>query len=86
MDTTLLQYGALGVLALASMTVSIVLWKHILTLQKQLIELVARYEKLVTKLVEKEAVLERSLEDLQEGLAAKDLLSQYLEKMQNTRK
>lgn len=86
MDTTLLQYGALGVLALASMTVAIVLWKHILTLQSQLVELVARYEKLVTNLVEKEAVLEKSLEDLQEGLAAKDLLSQYIEKMQNERK
>lgn len=96
METVLLQYGALGILALSSMAIVRVLWKHILVLQKQinddrqefrkaLTDLVARYEKLVIKLVEKETKLEQTLEALQEGLSAKDLLTQYIEKVQRER-
>ena len=97
MESKLLEYGAIGVLALVAMLSVTVLWKHNLTLQKQindnrqefrktLTDLVARYEKLVTKLVEKETKLEQTLEALQEGLSAKDLLSQYIEKVQQERK
>ncbi len=97
MESKLLEYGAIGVLALVAMLSVTVLWKHNLALQNQindnrqefrkaLTDLVARYEKLVTKSVEKETKLEQTLEALQEGLSAKDLLSQYIEKVQQERK
>lgn len=96
MESKLLEYGAIGILALVAMISVTVLWKHNLTLQNQindnrqefrkaLTDVIARYEKLVTKLVERETKLEKTLEALQEGLSAKELLAQYIEKLQQKR-
>ena len=81
MEATLLQYGALGVLVMAAMGVSTVLWRQNLAQQKTILEMMKRYEDIVKALVEQQTRLEGTLEHLQEGMAAKDLLAQYVEKL-----
>lgn len=82
MDTQLLQYGAVGVLAVASMTIVSVLWKTNQGLHKQILEILIRYEKIITDLAKQQGSIENTLEQLQEGMAAKDLLAQYMERIQ----
>lgn len=82
MESTLLQYGAVGILAIASMTIVSVLWKTNQGLHKQILEILIRYERIVTDLVKQQASMENTLEQLQEGMAAKDLLAQYMERIQ----
>jgi len=82
MESTLLQYGAVGILAIASMTAVAVLWKTNQGLHKQILEILIRYERIVTDLVKQQASIENTLEQLQEGMAAKDLLAQYMERIQ----
>lgn len=85
MENTLLQYGAVGALALASMAIVAVLWKANQGLHKQILEIIIRYEKIVTDLVRQQSSIEKTLEQLQEGMAAKDLLAHYFERTQNKR-
>lgn len=78
MEASLLQYGALGILVLACFSAVGVLWKQNLVLSSQLLDVLGRYEGLVKDLVEKETSLEGTLENLQEGLAARELLAQFI--------
>jgi len=83
MENTLLQYGAVGILALASMAIVAVLWKANQNLHKQILEMTIRYEQIVTDLVRQQGSIEKTLEQLQEGMAAKDLLARYIERTQD---
>ena len=54
--------------------------------QERLQEILSRYETVVKELVAQAGIFQGTLETLQEGLAAKDLLTDYIAKLHQDRK
>jgi hypothetical protein len=79
MSETLLQYGALGVMVIGLSSITWILWQENKRQAAQYIELLRMF-------LDQQKEVDRTLNKLSDGMAAQDLIRQYIERQQNVKK